>query len=83
MSGRRIPAEIKKEVLEKVKAGAKVAELVERYGISAKTIYGWLARDSGSDVVTVLKYNKLKRENAELKRIIGELTLDMSWGKKS
>ena len=79
---RRIPKEIHNEVVTKAKAGEKVADLAERYGISSKTIYGWLSKDSGEDVISVLKYNKLKRENEELKRIIGKLTLDMSWGKK-
>lgn len=83
MSGKRIPAEIKKEVLAKAKSGEKVTELAERYGISSKTIYGWLTKDSDGDVISVFKYNKLRRENEELKRIIGKLTLDMSWGKKS
>lgn len=77
---RRIPKEIRDEVLAKARAGEKVAALAERYAISTKTIYGWLTRDTGEDVISVLKYNKLKRENEELKRIIGKLTLDMSWG---
>lgn len=79
---KRIPKEIREEVIGKAKTGEKVAELAERYGISSKTIYGWLSKDSGEDVISVLQYNKLKRENEELKRIIGKLTLDMSWGKK-
>lgn len=82
MPARRIPKDIREEVLTKARAGEKVAELAEMYGISAKTIYGWLTKDSGEDVVSVLKHNRLKRENQELKRIIGKLTLDMSWGKK-
>ena len=82
MAAKRIPKEIRDEVLVKARTGEKVAELAERYGISTKTIYGWLTKDSGEDVVSILKYNKLKRENEELKRIIGKLTLDMSWGKK-
>jgi hypothetical protein len=41
-----------------------------------------LSKASGEDLVSVLKYNKLKRENAELKRLIGKLTLNMSLGKK-
>jgi len=79
---KRIPKEIREEVLVKAKTGERIAELSERYGISSKTIYGWLQKDSGEDVISVLKYTKLKRENEELKRIIGKLTLDMSWGKK-
>jgi hypothetical protein len=35
----RIPAEVKKEVLAKARAGEKVAALASQYGISIKTIY--------------------------------------------
>jgi len=80
---RRIPREIKKEILSKVQAGERVAELAEQYGISPKTIYNWLREDTGEEVVSVLQYNKLKRENEELKRLLGELTLDMHLQKKS
>lgn len=83
MPTRRIPKEIREEVLGKARAGEKVAELAQQYGISTKTIYGWLTSDTGEEVISVLKHNKLKRENEELKRIIGKLTLDMSWGKKA
>ena len=79
----RIPKEIRVEVLAKVRSGEKIASLADQYGISDRTIYGWLHKDTGEDVISVLKYNKLKRENRELKRLIGELTLDMSLGKKN
>ena len=81
--GRRIAKEIKTEIMSKIKSGQGVPDLAEQYGVSAKTIYGWLRRDAGEDVVSVLQYNKLKRENEELKRLIGELTLNMSLQKKS
>jgi len=42
-----------------------------------------LRQDTGEGVVSVLQYNKLKRENEELKRFIGELTLNMHLQKKS
>ena len=80
---KQIPREIREEVLSKAKAGERVKALAQQYGISDRTIYGWLRRDTGEDVVSILKYNKLKRENEELKRLIGELTLDMSLGKKN
>jgi putative transposase len=80
---KRIPKEIEDEVLAKARAGERIANLAKQYGISDRTIYGWLRKDTGEDVVSVLKYNKLKRENQELKRLIGELTLDMSLGKKN
>ena len=79
----RIPKEKKDEILAKVKSGEKVMTLATQYGISSKTIYYWLRADTGEEVVSVLKYNKLKRENEELKRLLGEVTLTMSLGKKN
>jgi transposase-like protein len=79
---KRIAKEIKDEVLAKARAGEKVKSLADQYGISDRTIYGWLRQSTGEDVVSVLKYNKLKRENEELKRLIGELTLGMSLREK-
>jgi len=79
----RIPKEIKDEIIRKVQAGEKVADLAEQYAVSSKTIYCWLRQDTGEGVVSGLQYNKLKRENEELKRLIGELTLNMHLQKKS
>lgn len=83
MPQKRVPKEIKTEILAKAKAGSKVADLAQQYGVSDKSIYTWLHQDTSEEVVSILKYNKLKRENTELKRLIGELTLDMSLGKKN
>jgi hypothetical protein len=80
---RRIPKEIRDEVLGKAKAGEKVSALSQMYGISTKTIYYWLRLDTKEPVVSILKYNKLKRENEELKKLLGEVTLELSLGKKS
>lgn len=80
---RVIAKEIKDEVLAKAKAGEKVLALADQYGISSKTIYTWLRLDTKEPVVSVLQYNRLKRENEELKKLVGELTLNMSLGKKS
>jgi len=83
MQRKIIPLEIKQEVLAKAKSGERVAVLASQYGISDKTIYTWLRLDSQEPVVSILKYNKLKRENEELKRLVGEMTLEMSLGKKN
>ena len=83
MQRKIIPLEIKNEVLAKAKSGERVAVLASQYGISDKTIYTWLRLDSQEPVVSILKYNKLKRENEELKRLVGEVTLEMSLGKKN
>ncbi len=81
--GHRVSKAIKEEIIHKVQAGERVAELAEQYAVSTKTIYAWLRQESGEGVVSVLEYNKMKRENEELKRLIGELTLDMHLQKKS
>jgi hypothetical protein len=79
----KIPKEKKDEILVKIHAGEKVPALASQYGISDKTIYYWLRADTGEEVISVLKYNKLKRENEELKRLVGELSLTVSQGKKN
>lgn len=81
--GRRVNKEIREEIIRKVQTGERVADLAAQYAVSTKTIYGWLRQDSGEGVVSVLEYNKIKRENEELKRLIGELTLNMHLQKKS
>lgn len=83
MAWKTIPKEIREEVVAKAKLGEKIAQLAQTYGISSKTIYGWLTKNSDEESVSIVKYNKLKRENEELKRLVGEVTLTMSLGKKS
>lgn len=42
-----IPKEIREEILAKARSGQRVAELAKQYGISDKSIYGWLHKDMG------------------------------------
>ena len=64
---RRVSKEVKEEILSKVKAGEGVVDLASQEGVSTKSIYRWLRQDTGEAVVSALEYNKLKRENEELK----------------
>lgn len=79
---KRIPDETKREILEKIKNGVAVAQTANQYAVSIKTIYGWLANET-RPAISVIEYNRLKRENEELKRIIGLITLEMERGKKN
>jgi len=79
MSG--IAKEVKAEILVKVKAGEKVADLSRQYGISEQSIYSWL-KQNVTGMVSVLEHNKLKKENGQLKQIIGVLTLELEKVKK-
>ena len=68
----------KQEVISKMKNdGVPVSALAESYGISTGTIYKWLGNQAKGSV-SLLVHNKLKKENDELKRLIGELTIRMS-----
>ena len=60
---RRIAREIREEIVAKVQSGERVADLAEQFVVSDKTIYGWLRQETSEAVVSVLQYNKLKREN--------------------
>ena len=79
---KRIPRQTKVEVLEKVKNGEKVADLASQYGISDKTIYNWL-RVQTKPEISLMEWNKLKRENQDLKQIIGLVTLELERSKKN
>jgi len=77
-----VKKEIREEILSKVKEGKySVPELAKQYGISDVTIYAWLKKKSPNQV-SLVEYNKLKRQNEELKRIIGEVTLGLEREKK-
>jgi transposase-like protein len=78
-----IPKEIKTEILAKVKGGEKVVDLANQFGVSDKSIYTWLHKETGDQVVSIVQYNRLKRENEELKKLIGELSLRLSLGEKN
>lgn len=78
-----IPKEIKTEILSKVKSGQRVVELARQYGVSDKSIYTWLHKETGDQVVSIVQYNRIKRENEELKKLIGELSLKLSLGEKN
>lgn len=79
---KRVPLETKSELLEKVKNGLSVSEAAQQYAVSTKTIYAWIAHQTRPEI-SILEYNRLKKENEELKRIIGLITLELERGKKN
>ena len=76
-----IAKEIKEEILAKIKEGQKAPTLASQYGISAKTIYTWISK-SVTPQISFSQHQRLKRENEELKRIIGMIALDLEKEKK-
>lgn len=79
---KKVPLQTKEEILSRVKSGETVVTVSNQYGISSKTVYAWL-RNTVKPDISVLEVNRLKRENDELKRIIGIITLELERGKKN
>ena len=79
---KRVPSETKNEILARVKNGQSVSEVAKQYAISTKTIYTWLSNETRPEI-SILEYNRVKKENEELKRIIGLITLELERGKKN
>ena len=80
--GYRISIEIKEEIIKKIKhEGLSVMDAAKQYGISDKTIYNWLGTKARG-TVSILEHNKVKKENEQLKQIIGDLTIKMSMDAK-
>lgn len=76
-----ISKEVKAEILVRVKSGEKVADISNQYGVSQQTIYAWLKQKVEGNV-SILEHNKIKKENEQLKQIIGVLTFELEKTKK-
>ena len=63
-------------VLREQKAGAKVADLCRRHGISDATFYNWKAKFGGMEVSDAKRLKALEDENARLKKLLAEQMLD-------
>ncbi len=63
-------------VLREQEAGAKVADLCRRHGISDATFYNWKAKFGGMDVSDAKRLKVLEDENVRLKKLLAEQMLD-------
>ncbi len=63
-------------VLKEADAGAKVAELCRKHGISDGTLYNWKAKFGGMTVSEAQRLKELEVENSKLKRLLAETMLD-------
>jgi putative transposase len=63
-------------VLREHEAGASVAELCRKHGISSATFYAWKAKFGGMEVSEAKRLKALEAENAKLKRLYADAMLD-------
>ena len=80
---KRISEDAKQKIIERIRnEGLSVPQASEEFGVSRNTIYNWIGAKAEGEP-SIMEISKLKRENMELKQIIGGLTLSMERGKKN
>ena len=63
-------------ILKEVDAGMKVEEICRKHGISNATYYNWKSKYGGMEASDVKKLKELQDENAKLKQMFADLSLE-------
>jgi putative transposase len=63
-------------VVKQAELGVPVAELIRQIGITEQTLYRWKKQYKGLETDQVRQFKQLQDENARLKRLVAELSLD-------
>jgi len=63
-------------ILKQVEAGRTVIEVCREHGVGESTFYKWKSKYGGLEVNEARRLKSLEDENARLKRIVADLTLD-------
>jgi transposase-like protein len=72
----------KQTIIAKIKdEGKRVTEVATEYGVSTKTIYGWLSTGVGGDG-SALEIARLKRELEAVYGVLGKVTAELKRPKK-
>lgn len=62
--------------IKKQEAGISVKDICRELGISEPTFYNWKAKYGGMETSDVAKIKELERENAELKKMYAEMSIE-------
>lgn len=63
-------------ILREHEAGASVADLTRRHGVSQQTIYRWKQKYGGLEASELRRLKQLEAENARLKKLVADQALD-------
>ena len=63
-------------IVKEGEAGRKVADLCRANGITKQTYHRWKAKYGGMDVSQAQEAKQLRDENARLKKLVADLSLD-------
>ena len=76
MRKRRFSVEQIVAVLKQAELGLPVADLIRQVGISEQTLHRWKKQYAGLESDQVRELKQVVEENARLKRLVAELSLD-------
>jgi putative transposase len=65
------------EILREAEAGLAVTEVARKHGISAATFYQWRSKYGGMSVSDMQRLRELEQENARLKRMYANQSLEL------
>jgi putative transposase len=63
-------------ILQEAEALGNVRDICPQHHMAEQTLYRWRRKFSGMEVSDAKQRRALERENAALKRLVGELSLD-------
>ena len=63
-------------VLREAESGDMVVEICRKHGISQQTFYLWKKKYAGLGLSELRELRQLREENAKLKRLVADLSLD-------
>jgi putative transposase len=64
------------QALRQAEGGEKAAEICRKLGISEQTFYTWKRKYSGIGLSELRELRQLRDENAKLKKLVADLSLD-------
>ena len=64
------------EILKETEAGLAVTEVARKHGVSAATFYQWRSKYGEMSVSDMQRPRELEQENARLKRMYANLSLE-------
>ena len=76
MKKKRFSVEQIVTVLKQAELGMPVADLIRQVGISEQTFYRWKKQYAGLEGNQIRELKQLQDENARLKKLVAELSLD-------
>ena len=63
-------------VVKQLETGRRAEDVAREAGVSTHTIYAWRAKYGGMDVSEAQEAKRLRDENARLRKLVADLSLD-------